>query len=217
MATSTGSSARKVLSSTLPVRTFFSLVRTKAPPLPGLTCWNSTTFMSAPSMFSVMPFFRSLVVGIASPTLAGRLPGSRRRAACRSQLEKLPGGGGEQLVTVRVDDSEILDPNAAEAGEVDTGLDGHGRSGGDPTRAARAHPGSLVDLETDAVAARVAEGVAPAGLGDHPPAGVVHLGAAHPGPQRGQAGLLGVPYQLVDLPLAWRGGAEHHRAGHVRA
>src|SRR6266545_5101034 len=218
MATSTGSSARKVLSSTLPVRTFFSLVRTKAPPLPGLTCWNSTTFMSAPSMFSVMPFFRSLVVGIAPPDArrAG-LPAQGRRAAYRSQLEELLGGGGEQLVTVRADDSEILDPHAAEAGEVDTGLDGHGRSGGDPTRAARPHPGRLVDLQADAVAGRVAEGVAAAGLRDHLAAGPVHLGAADPGAQRGQPRLLGAPHQLVELPLARRGAAEHHRAGHVGA
>src|SRR6266498_9706 len=182
MAISTGSSARKVLSSTRPVRTFFSLVRTKAPPLPGLTCWNSTTFMSAPSMFSVMPFFRSLVVGIAPPDArrAG-LPAQGRRAAYRSQLEELLGGGGEQLVTVRADDSEILDPHAAEAGEVDTGLDGHRRSGGDPTRAARAHPGRLVD---------------------HLAAGLVDLGTAHPGAQRGQSRLLSAPHQLVELPLA---------------
>src|SRR5919112_954123 len=67
MATSTGSSARKVLSRVRPVRTFLSLVRTKALPLPGLTCWNSTTFMRFPSRLSVMPFLRSFVVAMASP------------------------------------------------------------------------------------------------------------------------------------------------------
>src|SRR4029453_12275538 len=67
MATSTGSSARKGLASVRPVRAFLSLVRTKAPPLPGLTCWNSTTFMRLPSRLSVMPFLRSLVVAMASP------------------------------------------------------------------------------------------------------------------------------------------------------
>src|SRR5690242_12883535 len=48
---------------------FLSLVRTKAPPLPGLTCWNSTTLQSWPSMFSAMPFFRSFVVAtsVVSP------------------------------------------------------------------------------------------------------------------------------------------------------
>src|SRR3712207_8974470 len=37
------------LSTTLPDSTFFSVVRTKAPPLPGLTCWNSVTAQSCPS------------------------------------------------------------------------------------------------------------------------------------------------------------------------
>ena len=36
----------KVRSTTLPDSTFLSLVRTNAPPLPGLTCWNSTTVQS---------------------------------------------------------------------------------------------------------------------------------------------------------------------------
>src|SRR5580698_10813098 len=62
LATSTLMPALNVLSTTLPDITFFSLVRTNAGPLPGLTCWNSTTFHSCPSRFSVMPFFRSLVV-----------------------------------------------------------------------------------------------------------------------------------------------------------
>src|SRR5262245_57434727 len=46
---------------TAPVRTFFSLVRTKAPPLPGLTCWNSTTVTRPSGRSSAMPFLRSLV------------------------------------------------------------------------------------------------------------------------------------------------------------
>ena len=62
LAISTLMPALKVLSTTLPDITFFSLVRTKAGPLPGLTCWNSTTFHSCPSRFSVMPFFRSFVL-----------------------------------------------------------------------------------------------------------------------------------------------------------
>src|SRR5579875_1379225 len=54
--------ALNVRSTTLPDSTFFSVVRTNAPPLPGLTCWNSTTAHSWPSMLSTMPFLRSLVV-----------------------------------------------------------------------------------------------------------------------------------------------------------
>src|SRR3954468_7889970 len=53
--------ALKVLSTTLPESTFFRVVRTNAPPLPGLTCWNSTTAHSSPSRLSTKPFFRSFV------------------------------------------------------------------------------------------------------------------------------------------------------------
>src|SRR6059058_4367117 len=62
VAVSTFVPALNVLSTTLPESTFLSLVRTKAPPLPGFTCWNSTTDHSWPSRLSTMPFFRSLVV-----------------------------------------------------------------------------------------------------------------------------------------------------------
>ena len=62
LAVSTLRPALNVLSTTFPDSTFFSLVRTNAPPLPGFTCWNSTTVQSPPSMFSTRPFFRSLVV-----------------------------------------------------------------------------------------------------------------------------------------------------------
>src|SRR5438477_12029538 len=60
-ASATFSSARNVRSSTAPVRTFFSLVRTNAPPLPGFTCWNSTTVTSPSGRSRAMPFLRSLV------------------------------------------------------------------------------------------------------------------------------------------------------------
>ncbi len=43
------SPARNVLSTTAPVARFLSFVRTNAPPLPGFTCWNSTTVLSTPS------------------------------------------------------------------------------------------------------------------------------------------------------------------------
>src|SRR5438067_9401007 len=62
VAVSTLVPALKVLSTTLPDSTFLRVVRTNAPPLPGLTCWNSTTVQSCPSILSTRPFFRSLVV-----------------------------------------------------------------------------------------------------------------------------------------------------------
>ena len=67
MACSTFSAARNVRSITAPVRAFFRVVRTKAPPLPGFTCWNSTTVNRPLSSSSVMPFFRSFVVIAGMP------------------------------------------------------------------------------------------------------------------------------------------------------
>ncbi len=64
VAVSTFTPALKVLSTPLPDRTFLSLVRTKAGPLPGLTCWNSTTLQSCWSMTSTIPFLRSFVVAM---------------------------------------------------------------------------------------------------------------------------------------------------------
>src|SRR6476646_6616917 len=87
VAVSTLVPALNVRSTTWPVNTFLSLVRTKAPPLPGLTCWNSTTFHSTPSRSSVMPFFRSLVVAI------GRANPSRRSVRRPPRLPKRSGAG----------------------------------------------------------------------------------------------------------------------------
>src|SRR5215213_10351864 len=70
VAVSTLMPALNVLSTTLPVSTCFSLVRTNAGPLPGFTCWNSTTVQSWPSRLSTKPFFRSFVdaTGSFSPS-----------------------------------------------------------------------------------------------------------------------------------------------------
>src|SRR5450755_781104 len=93
VAVSTLVPALKVLSTTLPDSTFFSLVRTKAPPLPGLTCWNSTTAHSWPSRLSTRPFLRSFVVATSLPSSAvpgtlvpGSLSGNRRHGTRQRQL-----------------------------------------------------------------------------------------------------------------------------------
>nr|KEO80786.1 hypothetical protein DA06_26720 [Georgenia sp. SUBG003] len=57
-----------VLSTVLPESTFLIFVRTKAGPFPGLTCWNSTTDHSCPSITSTMPFLRSLVEAMLGPS-----------------------------------------------------------------------------------------------------------------------------------------------------
>src|SRR3989442_3350662 len=58
---STFSPARKVLSMTRRCRMWLSLVRTKAPPLPGLTCWKSTMVYGCPSCWILSPFLNSAV------------------------------------------------------------------------------------------------------------------------------------------------------------
>src|SRR5438477_4578216 len=65
VAVSTLVPALNVRSTTLPDSTFFSVVRTNAPPLPGFTCWNSTTVQRSPSRLSTRPFLRSFVVAIS--------------------------------------------------------------------------------------------------------------------------------------------------------
>jgi hypothetical protein len=55
------SPARNVRSITLPSLMRRSFVRTNAPPLPGLTCWNSTTLKTTPSTSMWLPFLNWLV------------------------------------------------------------------------------------------------------------------------------------------------------------
>src|SRR2546428_1753584 len=47
---------------TAPSLVRLSLVRTKAPPLPGLTCWNSTILKTVPSTSMWVPFLNWLVL-----------------------------------------------------------------------------------------------------------------------------------------------------------
>ena len=61
IACSSFSSARNVRSTWAPLRMLRSVVRTKAPPLPGFTCWKSTTWKSPSGRLRDMPFLRSLV------------------------------------------------------------------------------------------------------------------------------------------------------------
>src|SRR5260370_14014041 len=131
-ATSTLTPALNVRSTTLPDSTFFSLVRTIAPPLPGLTCWNSTTFQSCPSMLSVMPFLRSFVVAtwLLLPHAVGPLrPALLGLPRTCLEDEQLPGNGGERLSRsrrpgTRTDYERVLDPNAARTGQVNPRFDG---------------------------------------------------------------------------------------------
>src|SRR5579862_6977011 len=173
VATSTLTPALKVRSTTLPDRTFLSLVRTNAPPLPGLTCWKSTTFQSWPSRFSVMPFFRSFVVATFKVS-----PGYRGAELRGLQDEQLPWGHGlgrgEQIAGSRgpgpgTHHQGVLDPDAAHAGQVDTRLDGDGNPVPECTRPGHSQMRCLVDLQSHAVAEAVAEVLAVPGRLDHVP------------------------------------------------
>src|SRR5579862_4644697 len=205
LATSTLVPALKVRSTTLPDSTFFSLVRTNAPPLPGLTCWNSTTPQSWPSMFSVMPFFRSLVVA----TVVISCGANRARPRPGSQDEQVPGGRGEQLRRSRraclsstgasPDDESVLDPDPAPAGQVDAGLDGNGNPVHESTCPSVSHHRRFVHLQADAMAEAVLEVRAVPGRLDHVPGRAVHVahvGARHRGQDPGE---LRSGDELVDL------------------
>src|SRR4030095_3005830 len=96
---STLTPALNVLSTTLPESTFLSLVRTKAGPLPGLTCWNSTTDQSwPPSSLSTRPFLRSFVEATVaeSPgltwTTPAHAPAGGAREGRRGDVPGLPWG-----------------------------------------------------------------------------------------------------------------------------
>src|SRR4051794_16078273 len=79
VAVSTFVPALKVRSTTLPDNTFLSVVRTNAPPLPGLTCWNSTTVQSWPSKLRTSPFLRSLVVATRGQSSGTNVPSMTNR------------------------------------------------------------------------------------------------------------------------------------------
>src|SRR4051794_902201 len=96
------SPARKVLSSTAPSWVRRSLVRTKAPPLPGLTCWNSTILKTVPSTSMWVPFLNWLVLITGARLAAGGAalpppPGRRRQHApgkgARRARPDVPAGG----------------------------------------------------------------------------------------------------------------------------
>src|SRR5881392_2369155 len=70
------SPARKVRSITAPSCARRSFVRTKAPPLPGLTCWNSRILKTVPSTLMWLPFLNWFV----EMTILVRDGGVRERA-----------------------------------------------------------------------------------------------------------------------------------------
>src|SRR5512145_2991222 len=70
------SPARNVRSITAPSEARRSFVRTNAPPLPGLTCWNSRILKTVPSTSMWLPFLNWFVEIIAVGSLGGRAGGA---------------------------------------------------------------------------------------------------------------------------------------------
>src|SRR5262252_4910604 len=219
VATSTLTPALKVRSTTLPDRTFLSLVRTNAPPLPGLTCWKSTTLQSWPSRFSVMPFLRSLVVATCVVSPGYRGPSSE------FEDEQLPWGHGlgrGEQVTGRCEPGPgtnhqgVLNPDAAQARQVDTRLDGEGNPVPECTRLRHAQLRRLVDLQPHPVTEAMAEVLAVTGRGDDVPRGRVHARGGRAGHGRVNPGALRGGHQGIDVTLPGGGLPEHDGARHVR-
>src|SRR5919109_5144191 len=105
------SPARNVRSTTAPLARFLSLVRTNAPPLPGLTCWNSTIRQTSRSTSMCIPL-RNWFVETVSATAASLLHGY-----------ELLGEAGQHLAALFRHHDEVLDANAAESRQIDARLD----------------------------------------------------------------------------------------------
>src|SRR5919107_2115087 len=238
VAVSTLVPALNVLSTTLPVSTFFSVVRTKAPPLPGLTCWNAVIDHSWPSRLSTRPFFRSFVVATGgSPASRGgagavtrrvvssrRTKGHRRRVQrtwgqryrpALPDLEQLARGGGEQLGGTVPDDEGVLDPHPAAAGQVHPWFDGDGHPGLQVPRAGGPEQRGLVDLQPDPVPQAVHELLAEPRVGDDVPGGGVDGDHRRPRHQRRPARVLRLGHERVQLTLPAGGPPEDDGPGHV--
>src|SRR6056297_1175757 len=148
--------ALKVLSITAPVRALRILVRTKAPPLPGLTCWNSTTWNSPLSSSRVIPFFRSFT------EICGMVVSFDRCSARERSRHRV----GERLRAGFGDDEEVLDSESTEADTIEARLDGHHVSGCQLVLGRLRMERRLVDDEADAVSGAVQVPVATARLAE---------------------------------------------------
>src|SRR6266508_152921 len=106
------SPARNVLSTTAPLPSALSFVRTKAPPLPGLTCWNSTIRQALPSSSICIPFLNWFVLTVSATAAYRLVDDDQVLAEARVVLNP-----------VRGDDHVVLDADAPTSLEVDPGLE----------------------------------------------------------------------------------------------
>src|SRR5438093_9696084 len=192
MARPTSTPALKVRSTTPPVFRLRSFVRTNAPPLPGLTCWNSMTWKSVPSRSRVIPRFRSLVLTLTA-------------ASHRSQDDQLLARAGKHVGPRRPNLHHVLDPHSTQPLQVDAGLHGDHRSFGQRLFVPRPEPRPLVDLQPNAVPHRVHVLFTVPGLADDLPGDPIHLLTWRAGPDGLHPGFLGPANDRMDLPELGRG------------
>src|SRR6476659_7336792 len=204
------SPARNVLSTTEPLVSPFNFVRTNAPPLPGLTCWNSTIRHVWPSN-SMCIQLRNWLVETTSATAP---EASERRLP---DLDQVLRERGQHLDAVLPHDGEILDPAAADALEVDPGLDRDDLPGLQRVRRLGREPRRLVDLEPDAVPEAVAEVAAVPGRLDRLAREGVRVDAGQSRLQPGDGALLRGYAHLVGAPQRVRQPAGRDRARAVAA
>src|SRR3982750_2439250 len=90
------SPARNVLSTTEPLDSDLSFVRTNAPPLPGFTCWNSTMRHVCPSSSMCIPLRNWFVDTTSAIGAPGYL----------TDVDQLFGERGQDLQAVVADDRQ---------------------------------------------------------------------------------------------------------------
>jgi hypothetical protein len=118
------------------------------------------------------------------------------------------GGGDEDI---------IFDADAADAGEVDAGLDGDDHAGFEGGGAETGEGEGFVDIAAKTVTEAVAEVVAVAGFGDDVAGGFVDFFAVDAGFDGGDAGELSVEDHFVDFAHFCGDVAEEEAAGEVGA
>src|SRR4051812_33763631 len=85
---------------TLPSVVRLSLVRTKAPPLPGFTCWNSTILKTTPSTSMWVLFLNWLVVIMSPAEASGAIARRAQPAGPPVAYYEAANRGGRMAVKV---------------------------------------------------------------------------------------------------------------------
>src|SRR4051794_8660750 len=130
--------------------------------------------------------------------------------------DELLGEGGEDLGLDLAHDDEVLDPDPAQALEVDPRFDGHDLALGERVARLAAEARRLVHLEAEAVAEPVAEVLAEAGLLDHLAGAQVGVDSAGAWADRVERGQLRSEAHVVGLLQAIGKRARRERARAVR-